>query len=668
MIQSKLSYRAEIDGLRAIAVVSVILYHAQMVLFGRDWFEGGFIGVDIFFVISGYLITRIILSELESKGSFSFLNFYERRARRILPMLFVVIFVSVPYAWQKLLPSDFVEYAESILASLFFGSNFFFYFSTTEYGADSALLKPFLHTWSLGVEEQFYLFFPILAIVAFKYFHKHFLTILIGLSLLSLQFAELMDVRNADLNFYLPFSRFWELAVGSMLAYRELYYKPSNEGFASKSLPMFGLYLIAYSILFFDAKTPHPSFHTLIPIIGVVLIIGFASKDELVGKLLGSKPFVWVGLISYSAYLWHFPIFAFSRMGNELTNYDKLELVFLTLLLSVISYFLVEQTFRNSQKVSSKHFIPLIFIAVSFLSVLSIYAIKTEGFSDRLEGTIAKDMSDVEWIKLRYPPILPLNPISKGGDEAHIKGSCYERGAREGCIFGSVEFITLGDSFVGALEPTLLKALHKRNIGLQTNQYTQCGYLSQQYSIYQRSDTHPCPKINAERDNYYASLPKGRTFIVFHAPYSFGQLASTEGQFNSTQRRWDDHFQQLQNLLSMGHRVVFIYGVPHPKTNSRLQLHNLMISEYSGGDVFGQQTKGDVEREYEFVLKKVRALENNSDFVPINASDVLCEKEGKERCYDFKDGLGPIFNNGQHLSYLGAHLVTALLLDRLGVE
>ena len=117
---SKLSYRAEIDGLRAIAIISVILYHAQMVLFGMDWFEGGFIGVDIFFVISGYLITRIILSELQTKGSFSFLNFYERRARRILPMLLVVIFVSIPYAWQRLLPSDFVEYAESIVAGHYF--------------------------------------------------------------------------------------------------------------------------------------------------------------------------------------------------------------------------------------------------------------------------------------------------------------------------------------------------------------------------------------------------------------------------------------------------------------------------------------------------------------------------------------------------------------------
>jgi len=398
---SKLSYRAEIDGLRAIAVVSVILYHAQMMLFGRDWFEGGFIGVDIFFVISGYLITRIILFELESKGSFSFLNFYERRARRILPMLFVVIFVSAPYAWQKLLPSAFVEYAESILASLFFGSNFFFYFSTTEYGADSALLKPFLHTWSLGVEEQFYLVFPILAILAFKYFRKHFLTILVCLSLLSIQFAELMEVRNSDLNFYLPFSRFWELAVGSMLAYRELYYKPSNEGVASKSLPMIGLYLIAYSILFFDGKTPHPSFHTLIPIIGVALIIGFASKDELVGKVLGSKPFVWVGLISYSAYLWHFPIFAFSRVGKEPTNYDKFEWIALTLILSILSYFLVEKPFRARVLFKAKTFIVIILASLVLVSTAAYLVISTDGFVDRFPKSVGFDKYELDNEKLR---------------------------------------------------------------------------------------------------------------------------------------------------------------------------------------------------------------------------------------------------------------------------
>jgi peptidoglycan/LPS O-acetylase OafA/YrhL len=372
----KLTYRAEIDGLRAVAIVSVILYHAKLVIFDREWFEGGFIGVDIFFVISGYLITRIILIEIYLNGSFSFLSFYERRARRILPMLFVVIIASIPYAHQHLSHSDFAEYAESMLACLFFVSNFFFYFSTTEYGADSALLKPFLHTWSLGVEEQFYLLFPIIAIGLYKFWRKQFLAILVGLSLLSLLFADLMEVWNKDLNFYLPFSRFWELAIGSIIAYRELNCKPSNEGLASRFLPILGLFLLIYSILFFDSKTPHPTYHTLIPIIGVALIIRFSSKHDSVGQVLGSTPFVGLGLISYSAYLWHFIIFAFSRQASlSHSNQDMLLWIAITFVLSIISYKFIESPIRDKNKVSTKLFVNMIsafFILISAVGVLII--------------------------------------------------------------------------------------------------------------------------------------------------------------------------------------------------------------------------------------------------------------------------------------------------------
>ena len=216
-------YRPEIDGLRAIAVTSVILYHLQLDLFGRELFKGGFIGVDIFFVISGYLITRIILNEIQQTDKFSFVSFYERRARRILPMLFVVIFFSIPFAWFKLLPSDFLDYGKSIISSVFFFSNLFFYLSQTQYAAESALLKPFLHTWSLGVEEQFYLVFPILMLIIYKKLNKFFFVILIFFVLLSILFAEYMWSFNPDLNFYLPFSRFWELAIGSILALLENY-------------------------------------------------------------------------------------------------------------------------------------------------------------------------------------------------------------------------------------------------------------------------------------------------------------------------------------------------------------------------------------------------------------------------------------------------------------
>lgn len=168
----KLSYRPEIDGLRAIAILSVVLYIAQIVVFGHDFFKGGFVGVDIFFVISGYLISRILLSELFDKGKISFLQFYERRARRILPILFTVFLISFPLAYKYLLPIQFIQYSQSILSATFFSSNIFFYLANTKYGAEDSLLQPFLHTWSLGVEEQFYIFFPILLLLAYKFAKK----------------------------------------------------------------------------------------------------------------------------------------------------------------------------------------------------------------------------------------------------------------------------------------------------------------------------------------------------------------------------------------------------------------------------------------------------------------------------------------------------------------
>ena len=379
---SILSYRSEIDGLRAIAVTSVIFYHAQMVIFGRNWFEGGFIGVDIFFVISGYLITRIILSELKAKGSINFLNFYERRVRRILPMLFVVIFFSVGYGLFKLVPNEIRELSISSLFSIFFASNIYFSGITTEYGAESSLLMPMLHTWSLGIEEQFYLIFPILSLVIFKLFRPYFLIILFSLSLLSLQFSELMLVKNSDLNFYLPLSRFWELAAGSMLAYRELNHKvlALDKSIFKRVFPILGLSLIVFSISFFDGKTPHPGYYTLIPIIGVALVIVFSSKDEFVGRLLSSKPFVWVGFISYSAYLWHFPIFAFARIDNKLiTNYDKFEIIIATLFISIVGYHLIEKPFRKK----SGSTCVLIILSSMFLVLLVVLSYMS--FSSKFE-------------------------------------------------------------------------------------------------------------------------------------------------------------------------------------------------------------------------------------------------------------------------------------------
>ena len=172
-------YRAEIDGLRALAVLSVVAYHAKFSVGEAIFLPGGFLGVDVFFVISGFLITGLLLQEYRRTGRISFGDFYERRARRLLPALMVVMIASAPMAWQLLNPSQLIDYAQAMLASLFFGSNFYWHFSLQEYGAESALLKPFLHTWSLAVEEQYYIVFPLVMLAALRWAPRFFLQTLV---------------------------------------------------------------------------------------------------------------------------------------------------------------------------------------------------------------------------------------------------------------------------------------------------------------------------------------------------------------------------------------------------------------------------------------------------------------------------------------------------------
>ncbi|MCH9852557.1 MAG: acyltransferase [Alphaproteobacteria bacterium] len=378
-------YRGEINGLRAIAVLAVIFYHAEFEILGRnDWFDAGFIGVDIFFIISGYLITRIILNELSQSGTFNFAHFYERRARRILPMLFVVMLASFPLAWQRLFSIDFIEYSQSIISALFFGSNFFFYFANTEYGATSALLKPFLHTWSLAVEEQFYIILPLILFLCYKFARHYVLFVLLALFILSLQSAYLMGQFNPSLNFYFTFSRFWELLAGALVAYHEVKYSAIKHKPFNNLMPLLGLAMIIYAIFGLDYGVTHPNFLTLIPIIGTMLILAFGTQNDIVSKALRIKVFAFIGLISYSAYLWHFPIFAFARINAvEFTNHDKIICLAITFALSVLSYFVIEQPFRKNTVISRKTCFLLLGMAFIAISAPNIYAINHQGYPER---------------------------------------------------------------------------------------------------------------------------------------------------------------------------------------------------------------------------------------------------------------------------------------------
>ena len=386
-IINKINYRPEIDFLRAISVSAVIIYHAQVNLFGHKLFQGGYLGVDVFFVISGYLITSIIFKELRKKKSFSFSKFYLKRARRILPALLFVILISLPLTIFILMPTGLLDFAKSILFSIGFSSNFYFYFTGLEYGAVSGLLKPLLHTWSLAVEEQFYLLFPLLFVTGFFIFKKNIRLYILIIFFLSFIFSEFFSFYNSNLNFYILPSRIWELLAGSLIVFYQDRNKIKVSNNISNMMCLIGLFLISFSFLYFYNSTPSPNSKNLIPIIGAVLIIIFSKKNAFITNFFSKKLFISIGLISYSLYLWHYPIFAFARnirITQSITSYTILGLIIL--IISIISYFLIEKPFRDKKFITDKNFIKLIFISLLLLFIFAVTIIYNKGFESRFSN------------------------------------------------------------------------------------------------------------------------------------------------------------------------------------------------------------------------------------------------------------------------------------------
>ncbi|MFN0185841.1 MAG: acyltransferase family protein [Aquabacterium sp.] len=338
------------DGLRALAVVPVVLFHA-----GFGAFSGGFVGVDVFFVISGYLITTIIQAEL-AEGRFSITTFYERRARRILPALFLVLAVCLPFAWAWLLPPDLQDFSQGLVAVALFASNILFW-RTSGYFDTAAELKPLLHTWSLAVEEQFYLFFPLFLMAAWRWGRRRIVGLLLVASLLSLALAQWGVLHKPDAAFYLLPTRAWELAIGALLALhlaQPVAWRPAPA--QGRILETVGLALLLWGMLAFDTKTPFPGLHALPPTLGTALIILCSGPTTPVGRLLSRRVLVGIGLISYSAYLWHQPMFAFARhrTWQEPTPLLLAGLALAAFGLAWLSWRFVERPFRQKGVVSRR--------------------------------------------------------------------------------------------------------------------------------------------------------------------------------------------------------------------------------------------------------------------------------------------------------------------------
>lgn len=664
----KLDYRPEIDGLRAIAVLAVLFYHAKFVLFGASLFTGGFIGVDIFFVISGYLITRIILTELKETDSFKFLNFFERRARRILPMLFTVMIASLPVAWTLLFPGKLVEYAITVLSALFFSSNFVFYFSTTEYGASSALLEPMLHTWSLGVEEQFYIIMPLIMLLIWRFAKAYMLGILLLIALFSLQFAEAVTIHNKELSFYLPISRFWQLLAGGLLAKIEIKYGRFKHEIASKTLPIIGLFMILNAIFFFDETTRHPGFATLLPVIGTLLIIAFANKDDCAAKALSLKPVIAIGLISYSLYLWHFPIFAFARI-NELfvTDLQKIGWTALAFALSILSYFAIEKPFRNRNAFKTKPCLAVLFITFIALVGIHWYIIANKGFESRLPQILSQEnVAEERWLAYK----------DDRGYTCHKKRKNF-------CTVTSSDEAThiyaVGDSHLAAISVELVETL-KDDFNITTMNREICplmlntGYKNSISGVDHTCDigmqTRRYERISAEPSIilYGGRFPLYLDKIPFDngeggvEELPFGEHVPPDGMSIEDAIRTT-----LETLIDQGHQIVLMYPIPPVGWNVPTKLHQ----ELNGLDLEQTKdflTKTPISTDYRFYEELSYSTVELFDSIDspnihrVYPHTLFCNTTLEGRCVAHDEN-HVFYSDDNHPTAVGAQMIVNLIKD-----
>ncbi len=445
--QGQLAYRRDIDGLRALAIIPVVLYHA-----GIPGFGGGFVGVDVFFVISGFLMASLISGEI-ARGDFSLVRFYERRIRRIFPTLFAVLAASSVAAWFLLMPAEFAYFARSLKAAALFTSNIQFE-KESSYFDIGAQMKPLLHTWSLAVEEQFYILFPLLLATINRYARRRMVPILIGLSIASLAASTWMLFRSQVAAFYLLQFRAWELLLGALLAFDAI---PAPTKLVVRAgVASGGVLLIAVAVFGFSDHTLFPGPAALLPCLGAALII--YARDDLgpAGRILRSRAMVFVGLISYSLYLWHWPILVFSRemVGRELSLLHGSLIVLTSLAIATFSWRFIEQPFRGRGSFVKRW--PL-FAGAATIMVITVvagdYVAHHGGVPGRLPADVQKVYaSTYDESRFGVPPCF-ADADTTGPSVADIRAARL-------CPLGVASsnnptFLVWGDSHSGAMAPAI---------------------------------------------------------------------------------------------------------------------------------------------------------------------------------------------------------------------
>ena len=633
-----MKYRAEIDGLRAIAVLPVILFHA-----GFDLFSGGFVGVDVFFVISGYLITTIILDDLE-KNRFSLLNFYERRARRILPALYFMIIISIILGWFILTPYFYRDLFQTMFATSLFNSNYLIYLKSG-YFARIAELKPFLHTWSLSVEEQYYLIFPLILMFFWRLGRFISLSLFIIIFLSSFIFC-LSGFIHPNANFLLLPSRAWELLAGGIVA---ILIKKKN--FSSNNfLATLGFVAIIFSVFYFNKGTPFPSYYTLIPVLGTMAIIVFATSETMIGQILRFKTITGLGLISYSLYLWHQPVFSFLKhlLFSKPTFLHNFLAMFLIFFISFFSWRFVERPFRDKNNFTKKNIIIFSLVTLFSTSLLGLFGHYKLGFTNRLsqetqaisEGAFDKNQTSFSCNFLDMP--------------SEINNSCLLGNKDK----NNSKIILLGDSHGDHLVQSFHNELIKKNLTAYNFTFKNCSpaNFTSNKSNFTENECFERIKNFIENNKNISTVVASFRWVTTLPGIGYGNFAEIYSKTlddNILQDRGKIVAKKLEDLVGTNIKLVIVYPVPEP-----------------GEDVPNYTVKRRILGEKEFTLNFPYKLfvERNKyayaaldlvtkpkEIIRVYPSSIICEEKPNGNCKTINNGKS-LYYDDDHLSNYAASL------------
>jgi len=652
-------YRADIDGLRAVAILPVILFHA-----GFGVFSGGFIGVDVFFVISGFLITSIIAGEVAEKR-FSIVAFYERRVRRIFPALFALLAFAYAAAWLLFMRQDFEDFGKSVMAATFFCSNILFY-DEAGYFDGPAEMKPLLHTWSLSVEEQFYIAFPPLLMLLAARGSRRVGSVIAALAALSLLVSSWAVRDAASAAFYLPHSRAWELLLGSLLALKV--FPELRPRWAREALGLAGLASIGWGVFTFSSQTPFPGPNALFPCVGTALLIhtGNEEADTLAARLLAFRPLVAIGLISYSLYLWHWPLLVFAEYLkiDELTPVESASVLVAAIVISIASWRYVEQPFRRRDGAfPRRRLFRWAGAAMTAALAAGLLVDLGEGLPARLSAEVARIDAFEDSLSSRHDECL--------ADEGHWIEP------REGCVFGAESMpprtVVWGDSHANAMIEGIGSVAAEHGQSVQLLVYAGCPPVIGLRQLGAGPD-HRCPEYAAAVMDYLTHEPRLRDVVLLwrQSVYVHGfdlELGPAEGGRSPLVTRvgggmLDPELRKqvyaaqivetVQALLAAGKHLTLVYpipetGYPIPSTLARLAARGRDPASFTRPFDFYRQR-------HEFVFDVLDGL--GSDRISrVYPHERLCDDTA---CITWREG-APLYNDDDHVSQPGARYLAELL-------